>query len=120
MSDILLGTDNDIELVDGDLHLTLDDEAIAQHLKQRLKTFLGEWFLDNRVGIPYYQHILVKNPNPLVLDSIFKSVILNTPGVEELTEFDIDLEPATRVMTLIFRVRTITGEIDFSEVLGSF
>jgi len=120
MSDIRLSTQGDIELVNGDLSLTQGADAIVQHLKQRLKTFLGEWFLDNRVGIPYFQQILIKNPDPLVLDTIFKSVVLNTPGVQELIEFDIDLEVATRIMTLTFRARTIDGEIDFSQVLGSF
>lgn len=124
MSDIKLkDTDLDnweLEIINGDLAITAGSEAVRQHLKQRLQTFLGEWFLDARIGVPYYEHVLVKNPDPIVLDTIFKSVILNTPGVEKLNQFDIDVESSTRTMTLIFSVETAAGRIDFSEVIGAF
>lgn len=115
--DLLTG---DAILDEGNFELNSGIDAVRQHLKQRLQTFLGEWFLDNRVGVPYYEHILIKNPNPSVLDTVFKSVILNTPGILELIEFDIDLDEATRQMTLVFKANTVDGEIDFSQVLGVF
>lgn len=115
MSDIKLGPDGDI-LVDGpDLQQTTGVDAIEQHLKQRLKTFYGEYFLDIRRGIPYFQHVLIKNPDPVIVDTVFKRQVLNTPGAEELLEFDIDVDISTRVMTLSFKARTSEGVIDFSE-----
>lgn len=125
MSDLRI-QDSDRELVfeNGDLVLTQGREGISQHLAQRLRTFFGEWFLDTRIGVPYYEHILLKSPNPEVLDTIFKSVILNTPGVQELLDFDItfpdDDNPGNRTMTLEFKANTIAGVIDFTEVLGVF
>jgi len=119
MSDIKVHRDNlDLVLENGDLAIVKKADAIAQHIKQRLRTFLGEWFLDTGAGVPYYEHVNVKNPSPLILDTIFKSMILSTPGVEELLEFDIQLDNATRIMTLVFKVRTIDEEINFIEVLG--
>lgn len=121
MSDIKLSEPGwDLAIENGDLVLTEGSEAVRQHLKQRLQTFLNEWFLDARVGVPYYEHVLVKNPEPLVLDSVFKSVILNTPGVEKLLEFDIDVEQATRKMTLLFKVQVSDEILDFTQVLGEF
>ena len=117
MSDIKIdSTTGDIELDGVDLGLTTGTEAIQQHLSQRLKTFLEEWFLDKRVGIAYLQQILKKNPDPVVVDSILKRQIVNTPGVRELTRFVIDISSA-RLMTLTFSARTTDGVINFSEVI---
>lgn len=120
MSDIKVDqTTGDIVIgADGDLVLTTGVDAIEQHLRQRIQTFLGEWFLDSRIGLAYFEHILRKDFNPTVIDSIFKTTILETPGVEDLQAFDIDLEPSTREMTLTFTVKTQEGDIDFSQVLG--
>ena len=113
MSDLKL-TDGDIELDGNDFVLTTGTEAIQQHLSQRLKTFLEEWFLDKRIGIAYLQQILKKNPDPVVVDSILKKEIINTPGVRELTRFIIDIS-SSRVMTLNFSAKTSDGVINFSE-----
>lgn len=114
--DIKLDSDGDIFLNVNDLELTLGIEAKAQHLTQRLRTFLGEWFLDLRIGVAYFQQIMIKNPNPAIVDSIFKKEILNTPGILELTSFNLDIA-TNRELTLSFRAITEEGEINFSEVI---
>ena len=116
MSDIKL-TDGDIEIDGNDFVLTVDIEAIEQHLGQRLKTFLEEWFLDKRIGVAYLQQVLKKNPDFVVVDSILKKEIITTPGILELTKFVLDLNPSTRVLTLTFNARTSDGVINFSEVI---
>ena len=106
------------DLITGvDLSLVSGIESIRQHLAQRLKTFMGEWFLDNRIGVPYFQQVLIKNPDPVVLDSVFKAVIVNTPGVIELLEFDLKVDRSTRQLKLSFTASTTEGEISFDEVL---
>lgn len=115
MSDILLDSTGDVDISQPDLQQTIGVDAIEQHLKQRLKTFYNEWFLDLRRGLPYFQHILIKNPDPVVVDSAFKKQILDTPGVLELIAFNIDVEASTRIMTLSFKALVTEGEIDFSE-----
>lgn len=116
MADIKLDSDGDIFLNINDLELTSGLEAKAQHLAQRLNTFLGEWFLDLRVGVAYFQQILIKNPNSAIVDSVLKKEILNTPGILELTSFDLDIA-TNRELTLSFRAITEEGEINFSEVV---
>ena len=101
-----------------DLQLVKGAAAIRQHLAQRLKTFLGEWFLDLRKGVPYLQQVLVKNPDPVVLDSMFKSEIIHTPGIVELLEFDLRLDAGLRQLQLSFKAADDTGAIiSYSEVL---
>ena len=118
MSDILIDTTTeDIELVGNDFVLTEGVEAIQQHLSQRLKTFLNEWFLDNRIGIPYFEHVLKKNFDPVVVDTVFKKEIIDTPGVLELLSFNADLDNSERTLNIAFKARTSEGIINFSEVL---
>ena len=118
MSDIQVdSTTEDIEINGNDLVLTTDVEAIQQHLSQRLKTFLNEWFIDKRIGIPYFEHILKKNFDPVIVDTLFKREIVTTPGVLELLSFDADLDKSLRTLQITFRARTSEGVINFSEEL---
>ena len=119
MSDIALDSaSGDIVLTDNDLSLTSGAEGIKQHLTQRLQTFLEEWFLDFRIGIPWWQQVLKKNYDPIVIDAVIKREIVNTQGIEELSSFSLEVITATRQLNLSFEARTIEGEvITFEEVL---
>lgn len=117
--DLALDTlSGDLSIVDGDLALVRRGDAVAQHLSQRLKLLLSEWFLDESAGVPYFDLIFVKNPDPTVVDSVLKSVILETPGITKLLEFSLDLDPDTRLLTVNGRAEHADGEIDFRESVG--
>lgn len=119
MSDLSLDTlTADLIIQNGDLVLNSGLEAIRQNLQSRLSFFLGEWFLDVDAGVPYYQDVLKKNPDPVILDGVFKDAILGTPGVIGLDEFDMQMDTALRQLKLTFRARTTDGPIDFDELLG--
>jgi len=117
MSTIKIDVDGNFELVNNSLQITEGTDTIDQTLRHRLRTFKGEYFLDINTGIAYYQEILKKNPNSVIIDTIFKREILNTDGVVELLEFSIDISSA-RELTLTFRASTTDGsEINFSETV---
>ena len=117
--DLALATlDNDLIIENADLVLVRNADAVAQFLKQKLRTFQTEWFLDETAGIPYFDQIFVKNPKSVVYDSIFKEAILNTAGVVELISYRAELNGQTRELLLQFTARTNDGIIDFSEVIG--
>ena len=114
VNDDLVFENNELVLVDG-----LD--LVEQLLRQRLQTFLGEWFLDTSLGLPYFQDILVKNPNANVVTSLLKDAILNTPGVIELVSFTPDFDSVNRSLNLSFSVRANDGEITITNlILGEF
>ena len=116
--DLLLDDNWDLAVGATDLLLVEQEQAIGQHLAQRLKTFSGEWFLDLRVGVPYFSQVLVKNPDPVVLDSVFKSEIIQTPGIVELRSFDLALDAAVRQLKLGFKAVSDAGTIiSFNEVI---
>ena len=56
ISDIVLTDDGDIMLID-------NAERVAQQIVISLRFWLGEWFLDTSLGVPYLEYVLVKNPN---------------------------------------------------------
>lgn len=90
---------------------TLDQaDSVAQKLKIKLSTFLGEWFINTANGVPYYQEIFGKVRNKQTIDLIFQQKILEEPDVVELTEFSSDISNG-RTYTINFRVRTTLGQI---------
>jgi hypothetical protein len=114
--DIKLTNTGDIDFSTGDLVLLDGADAIVQHLKIRFRFFLGEWFLDPRIGIPYFEQILVKNPDTNIVRSTFREVIIKTPGIANLQSLVLDYDGPTRVLSVSFIATTTDGEtIDFNE-----
>lgn len=110
--------DGDLELEGGDLAQVSGQEAILQFLRQKFKFFLSEWFLDENRGVPWFDSILVKNPNPVTIDTIFKDLILSTPGVVELVVYQTSFNRQGRRFRLTFRALTTQNEeIVFDEEL---
>lgn len=116
--DLKLDTNWDLELTaDGsDLLLVDGVDAIAQDLTTRLRTFLGEWFLDKRVGMPYFQQILGQKPRLNLLNSIFANAILQTPGIiGPINDLVIEFDGVTRNLSVSFRCDTVEGELTYNE-----
>lgn len=108
---------HDLKFTDGDLALVSDLDATAQRLKIALLLFLGEWFLDERVGVPYYENVFIKNTNQPVINSMFRAVILNDQAVTKINEFEFVVDGATRSASLTFKADTIDGPLVFDEEL---
>lgn len=74
-------------------------EAIYQCVLTALLSFRGDWFLDLEHGIPWFNY-LRKNPDLMAMESSVKNTVLGVAGVERITDFDINLNPETRVATV--------------------
>ena len=90
--------DRDFALYEGNLVLVRDARAIAQRVENRFRFFLGEWFLDLREGVPYFQEILIKCPDVKVVRQIFLGVITTTPGMADVLDFDMQYDPTSRTL----------------------
>lgn len=130
MSDISLdlrkgsSTFNDYLIIDGDLALTSDAQEggsnpVLQDILQAMRTFLNEWYLDNTLGIPYFQQILVKNPDQSKIDALFQNVILGRPGVVQLLSYKFTPSNALRSLDVEFKAQTTSGVVDYSGTLVS-
>lgn len=117
MEDLRLGTDGDLALsAAGDLEVVSGLDAVVQRLRFALQHFKGEWILDEAFGVPWFQDVLKKNPNPVVVDAVLKSVILGTPGVLAIESLDLDWDRARRRLTVRFSALTTSGRVKGLEV----
>ncbi len=103
---LLVGTDGlrDLVLCDGRVQ-------VAQDLHTRFATWAGEWFLDERAGVRYREDVLVKAPNIALIESAFRQLILDTPGVTGIRDFVLGYDPSARILTLSFLALTPWGNL---------
>ena len=113
MSDIKLdytGQTGDLDTTGHRLNLATGEEAIDQQLRIRLRTFLGEWFLNEEVGFPYYREVLIKSPNLDLIRSLFVQAITSTPGILTVDEISATINTSTRTLSVDFVATMDTGE----------
>ena len=117
MANLALDTDGDLLVTNNSLTIVDGDDAIRQNLSVRLRFFKGEWLMDTRLGLPYYDYVLVKNPNLVLIRGIFRKAILDTPGLDSLERFAFIYDNTTRTLSIDFAARkTSDGELlDFSK-----
>lgn len=112
MSSLAQTSQGDLDISSGNLVIVLDtDTCIAQKLTNQLRLILGEWFQDTRIGIPYFQYIMIKNPDLRVIGQIFRSAFLQTPGVKDVLSADLNFITTTRTLSASFKIQTDSGAI---------
>lgn len=91
--------------------LTLVDgvAAVRQKLDLRLSIWLGEWFADTSVGIPYLRILGVKGVETLAKSTLDRAV-RTCPGVAALEQSSLAPSAAQRRAAYSFRARATTGE----------
>lgn len=92
-------TTNDVSLP---IRLIRGPDACIQRLRQKFGFSLKEWFLDERLGVPYRDQVLVKNPDTGLIVSIFRRVILGTPGFARVLKMAASFDISSRTLTTSF------------------
>ena len=122
------GTFKDLLIVNNDLALTSDaypagqapaqcPNPVLQDCLQRLSMFLGEWFLDNTQGTPWFQQILVKNPDQSKVDAILLNILADTIGVTQVNDYSFTINSQFRTLTVNFSLQTTSGPVDYTGTL---
>lgn len=94
-------------------------DIVAQRLKISLYTFLGEWFLDTSIGVPYFQQIFGKVRKKSTVDIIFQGIISDDPDVIEILSFVSEITPERGYeMTFSVRVADNTASLPITITLG--
>lgn len=88
MADLAL--DDDLQLV---IPMRLIDgpELVIQRMRIRLATHLGEWLLDELVGLPYIDWADAVPPPLLDIETRILDTLARTPGVLRIEDFDVTL-----------------------------
>ncbi len=82
----------------GELAVVRNAEAVGQHVRQRLKTFEGEWFLDTTAGVPWLDEILGRAYDPALAEAVIKGEVLDTDAVTEITSFSVRFDRQRRAL----------------------
>jgi hypothetical protein len=107
-----IGDDGDIEVSEGTPVQLSGAASIRQAVALRLRTFLSEWFVDEELGIPYKEQILVKNPNMQAIREIFRREILAVDGINSVKSLSLRFT-GDRTLRHDFVADSDYGEIRF-------
>jgi hypothetical protein len=100
----------------GNIALVTGAAEIAQKLKVRYRFFLGEWYLDTRLGVPWIQTIFATGTPDELVRSKLMEVAVKCPGVASVEEFTYTRDRTRRQLVVTFQARSMTGErIRFDE-----
>lgn len=91
-----------------DTWLINSPEAVAQAIKTRFLLWYGQWFLDTKTGTPWIQSVLGKQ-KPEIYNMAIRQRILDTAGVDSISEFNTTVDTSNRRVTFTATVNTIYG-----------
>lgn len=98
------------DLSTGNLVLITDVATVtANKLSNLFGFWKGEWFLDIRLGFPFFQYVLVKNPNMNLINSLVTTVLKSVAGVAAVTEVASSFDVRGRSLTTTFTAQTADG-----------
>jgi hypothetical protein len=99
-----LDADGDLDFTGGDINFTSGAAGVAQAIQIRLRSFRGEWFANLDNGVPWFESILVKNPNIPEIKEYIRQAIMDAPFVLRLTSLELDYNRAERTLSVDWRV----------------
>jgi len=109
MTDIILDTTHDLLISNGGISL-FEDLGLntAQRVEINLLNFLGEWFRDVDVGVPYLQTLLGRRNSLEAADVEIKATIINTENISTITQYSSSIDN-DRKLTVIFSATLESG-----------
>ena len=110
--DIKLGSNHDL-LLSRDFGFVDGAERVKQQIKITLQTFLGEWFLDISHGIPYFERVLVKQPNRAEIEAVFRAKIKDVPNVSAVPRLSLSVDSRSRHLYVDGEAETGEGLVKF-------
>lgn len=113
LNDLYLDDSGQLEIIGTDITDTSDYAlAVAQTIKCRLLFIKGEWYQDQRLGTPWRERIWKKGTTRSTMYRLLNQVIKATPGVRSVESMDIDIDAASRTVTVTdLKVTTETGQV---------
>ncbi len=99
-----IDSDNDWNFGNGKSHYLSDNASLAQNIKTRLQSFIGDCFFDLGAGIDWFLYLGSKNLSGLKL--AIGGVITSTLGVDKLEELSFSLDDK-RQLLIQYRVTSV-------------
>ncbi len=112
----------DLDDNEGDLYFQSGKRAVQQAVAFTLGFILGEWFLDEDQGLPYFEKdatgrvsstpILTRNPNLPALRAVMRAHVAESQDVTDPPTLDVSLDRETREMGVRFTVPSVYGLVE--------
>lgn len=113
MPDIKMTSSGDIFVSDGgDIALT---DSVRQAVLIKVKWILNEWRLGPDFGFPWYEEVLVKNPDLAKIRSLLRSAIMGVDGVLSATVNEANIDRQKRMLSV--KITFVVGETTYREEL---
>jgi hypothetical protein len=103
-----------------DLQLIGDGPALQQAVTIALEFFLGEWFLDESVGVPWFQEIFIKNPQSAAIQAIIRTAILAVDGITSVSSVTVSTTPQNRGVSISWAATGNLGQLVSGTVQQQF
>jgi len=84
---------------------------VAQLVKCRLLTILGEWQNDSSIGLGWFDAIFVKGARVSDIQASVANIIRTTNHVRQLLSIDVDADYRKRILSISFVAISDYGEI---------
>ena len=92
--DILLDSSGDIVISEkGDIVLR---NSVAQKINIRLRWLAGEWRWDEDEGLPYFENLMIKDPDIDIFESYVREKIFEVDEVIKVGDVKITFDSKTR------------------------
>ncbi len=88
--------------------LAMDPYSLAQDVASAIKTFLGEVYYDDTIGVPYFQKIFGQTPPVAVFQEYMIQAALTVPGVVR-----------ANCTIQSFVDRQVKGQVQFTDTSGN-
>lgn len=110
--DIKLDETGDIYVGSNGPELVGGLEGVAQLVRVAIKLFRGEWFLNAKVGVPWYQRILGQKPEISEVRAALLDEIKGIPGVRDVPSLIVEFDGVSRNLTATWIVRATFDDIE--------
>ena len=110
-------TNNDLDITNNELTLITGIDETSQNITVNLKTILGEWFLDESIGVPWLNEIFVKKNSLSQAQAILINQIKQTNGVKKINDIQFDFNNSTRQLSVSTRVQSEDGDIILNDIV---
>jgi hypothetical protein len=71
----------------GNIAMAAEPYAIAQDAASAIKLFLGEYWYDTTIGIPYFREVLGYPPSVPLMESLCRAAAMTVPDVVKVLVF---------------------------------
>lgn len=110
-----LDASGDVVVEGGRIRMASGAELLAQKIRQVLSTNRGEWWLDEKEGIPV-RELLRKGPNPAVVRDYVRSAIAQVDAALTMERCDVKVDGRRLLVSFTVSGKSGTAEIGW-EVL---